>query len=139
MRLVYTIPLILALTGCGFTKTHLVPQAYMPDPPAILMAPPKELSTIKKPTPAPEMKSFTHFIVEKSIEDEAIGSTQKSLINYIAASLNRMANTDNPNEKGMLLLIASISLLGLGDDTTALTAARRMAQLAGSKANRKDK
>ena len=53
MRLVYTIPLILALTGCGFTKTHLVPQAYMPDPPAILMAPPKELSTIKKPTPAP--------------------------------------------------------------------------------------
>ena len=85
------------------------------------------------------MKSFTHFIVEKSIDDEAIGSTQKSLINYIAASLNRMANTDNPNEKGMLLLIASISLLGLGDDTTALTAARRMAQLAGSKANRKDK
>jgi PBP1b-binding outer membrane lipoprotein LpoB len=35
------------LTGCA-GKTRLVPQAYMPEPPAILMQAPKELHTIKK-------------------------------------------------------------------------------------------
>lgn len=44
-----TIALIpLLLSGClGLGKTRLVPQAYMPDPPAILMKAPKELHTIK--------------------------------------------------------------------------------------------
>jgi len=37
----------LALAGCG-GKTRLVPQAYMPTPPEILMRAPKELTTIKK-------------------------------------------------------------------------------------------
>lgn len=40
----------LALSGCsifGGKKTRLVPQAYMPDPPAILMKEPKKLHTIK--------------------------------------------------------------------------------------------
>lgn len=44
---VFTIGLIaLALTGCA-GKTRLVPQAYMPEPPAILMQPPKDLKPIK--------------------------------------------------------------------------------------------
>jgi len=34
-----------------FTKTKLVPQAYMPDPPEILMRKPKDLNTIKKEEP----------------------------------------------------------------------------------------
>lgn len=37
----------LTLAACG-PKTRLVPQAYMPTPPAILMQAPKELHTIKK-------------------------------------------------------------------------------------------
>jgi hypothetical protein len=46
------IPLVLALSGCAmFTKTKLVPQAYMPDPPEILMRKPKDLNTIKKEEP----------------------------------------------------------------------------------------
>jgi len=45
-RFVFLIPLVL-LTGCA-GKTRLVPQAYMPEPPAILMQEPKELHTIKK-------------------------------------------------------------------------------------------
>jgi hypothetical protein len=46
------IPLVLALGGCAmFTKTKLVPQAYMPDPPEILMRKPKDLNTIKKEEP----------------------------------------------------------------------------------------
>jgi len=41
----------LALAGCsvfGGKKTRLVPQAYMPEPPAVLMQAPKELHTIKQ-------------------------------------------------------------------------------------------
>ena len=45
-RIVFLLPLVL-LTGCA-GKTRLVPQAYMPDPPEILMRAPKELNTIKK-------------------------------------------------------------------------------------------
>jgi hypothetical protein len=48
-KLIYTIPLVIALSGCA-GKTRLTPQAYMPDPPEILMKAPKELSTIKQPT-----------------------------------------------------------------------------------------
>jgi hypothetical protein len=54
-RLVFLLPLVL-LTGCA-GKTRLVPQAYMPEPPAILMQAPKELHTIKqepKPEEAPK-------------------------------------------------------------------------------------
>lgn len=44
--------MVLALGGCAmFTKTKLVPQAYMPDPPEILMRKPKDLNTIKKEEP----------------------------------------------------------------------------------------
>lgn len=45
-RTVFLLPLVL-LTGCA-GKTRLVPQAYMPEPPAILMQAPKELHTIKQ-------------------------------------------------------------------------------------------
>lgn len=53
MKKLLIIPLVLALGGCAmFTKTKLVPQAYMPDPPEILMRKPKDLNTIKKEDPA---------------------------------------------------------------------------------------
>jgi type IV pilus biogenesis protein CpaD/CtpE len=51
MKYVIIIVAALALAGCsmfGGKKTRLVPQAYMPDPPAILMESPKELNTILK-------------------------------------------------------------------------------------------
>lgn len=51
MKYVIIIVAALALTGCsifGGKKTRLVPQAYMPEPPAILMESPKELNTILK-------------------------------------------------------------------------------------------
>jgi len=49
MKYLVIIVLSLALAGCsifGGKKTRLVPQAYMPEPPAILMESPKELNTI---------------------------------------------------------------------------------------------
>ena len=51
MRTVTIILLAFSLSACslfGGKKTRLVPQAYMPEPPAILMQVPKELKTIKK-------------------------------------------------------------------------------------------
>lgn len=39
--------LALALAGCA-GKTKLVPQAYMPEPPEVLMRAPKDLNTIKQ-------------------------------------------------------------------------------------------
>lgn len=45
----------LALSGCTVFKTRLVPQAYMPDAPEILLRAPKELHTIKQePKEAPK-------------------------------------------------------------------------------------
>jgi hypothetical protein len=43
-RLIIILPLLL-LAGCA--KTRLVPQAYMPTPPEVLMKAPRELNTIK--------------------------------------------------------------------------------------------
>ena len=51
MKKCLVIILALSLSACGFLggrKTRLVPQAYMPDPPSILMQAPKELQTIKQ-------------------------------------------------------------------------------------------
>lgn len=51
MKKCLVIILALSLSACGFLggrKTRLVPQAYMPDPPSILMLAPKELQTIKQ-------------------------------------------------------------------------------------------
>ena len=45
-KLLIIAPLVL-LTACG-PKIKLVPQAYMPTPPEILMRDAKELNTIKK-------------------------------------------------------------------------------------------
>lgn len=55
-KALWIIPLSLALSGCAVFKTKLVPQAYMPEPPEILMRAPKDLNTIK-PEPKPEEKN----------------------------------------------------------------------------------
>ncbi len=53
MRALCIVLLAVALTGCA-GKTRLVPQAYMPEPPAILMQPPKDLHTIKQNADGPK-------------------------------------------------------------------------------------
>jgi hypothetical protein len=47
-KALWIIPLALVLSGCAVFKTKLVPQAYMPEPPEILMRAPKDLNTIKQ-------------------------------------------------------------------------------------------
>jgi hypothetical protein len=49
MKFTGIILLAALVSGCCTTKTQLVPQAYMPAPPAILMQPPQDLNTIKPP------------------------------------------------------------------------------------------
>lgn len=58
-RSFFLLPILLLLAGCA-CKPRLVPQAYMPTPPSILMQAPKELGTIipeSKPEPKVEPKS----------------------------------------------------------------------------------
>jgi hypothetical protein len=53
MKHLLVIAMAFSLSGCAlFTKTKLVPQAYMPEPPEILMREPKDLNTIKQEQPA---------------------------------------------------------------------------------------
>ena len=50
MRTIIVLALAFTLSACsifGGKKTRLIPQAYMPDPPSILMKEPKKLHTIK--------------------------------------------------------------------------------------------
>jgi hypothetical protein len=59
MRTIIVLALAFSLSACsifGGKKTRLVPQAYMPEPPAILMKEPKKLHTIKKEPEAQQMK-----------------------------------------------------------------------------------
>lgn len=48
------IVLAFTLSGCTVFKSRLIPQAYMPDPPSILMKEPKKLHTIRKEPEAPK-------------------------------------------------------------------------------------
>lgn len=50
-KILYVLPLTLMLPGCAVFKTKLVPQAYMPEAPEILMREPRELNTIKPVEP----------------------------------------------------------------------------------------
>lgn len=45
-KFLYIIPVCILMSACS--TTHMVPQAYMPDPPEVLMKPPQKLSPIKK-------------------------------------------------------------------------------------------
>lgn len=52
-KLAIALVLSATLTACG-GKTHLVTQAYMPEPPGVLMQNPKELNTIKQEPQEPK-------------------------------------------------------------------------------------
>lgn len=54
-QLAFLVVASMALSGCALFKTKLVPQAYMPEAPEILLRAPKELHTIKQePKEAPK-------------------------------------------------------------------------------------
>jgi hypothetical protein len=57
MKFAGIILLAALVSGCCTTKTQLVPQAYMPVPPAILMQSPQDLNTIKNNTTVTKEKA----------------------------------------------------------------------------------
>ena len=67
--------------------------------------------------------------VEASNEEEDL-STKKALVNFIAANLFRFANKPEGDTKGLMLLVAALSILNTSDDQTAINAARRLATAA---------
>lgn len=55
MKKLLVLASVVLLAGCG-PKVKLVPQAYMPTPPDILMKDPKELNTIRQDSKPKEAK-----------------------------------------------------------------------------------
>lgn len=67
-------------------------------------------------------------------EDKA---SQNTLLNYLSMAMVRLANKDNVDVKAMMLLVGAITLAN-NQDPNAGTMARKLAQLALSKANIND-
>lgn len=74
------------------------------------------------------MKNLNDFLKE---EDEDTTDSRKSLVQFITSNFFRFVqNPDQKDDRGMLLLIAAISLLNMGDDLQTINTAKRLAQLA---------
>lgn len=75
------------------------------------------------------MKTLNDFLKEE--DDDKTVDSRKSLIQFITANFYRLAQQqDLKNDRGMLLLIAAISMLSVDDDTQIVNTAKRLAQLA---------
>ncbi len=61
--------------------------------------------------------------------------TKKTLVQYIANNLVRMANKKD-SQTSLILLMAASSILNTGDDPQTIAMARRLATLAISKSNK---
>jgi hypothetical protein len=72
------------------------------------------------------MKSYKDYILEAP--DDDVAPNKKAIVNMIAANLFRFANNpDVENTRGLLLLIAALSVLNTGDDPQSINTARRLA------------
>lgn len=94
------------------------------------------------------MKNFQSFILEAKFkevadnmpDDDEMGDAKKTLISYITSNFYRFINNpDTTDTKGMLMLIAALTMLSSGDDPNAIQAARRLAQMANIRAGKKGK
>ena len=84
------------------------------------------------------MKSLNDFLTEE--DDEKNVDSKKSLIQYITANFYRLAQQpDTKNDRGMLLLLAAISMLSVDDDAQSINLAKRLAQLALTQSNKSKK
>lgn len=75
------------------------------------------------------MKNLNDFLIED--EDETSVDSRRALVQFISSNFFRFVqNPDQKDDRGMLLLIAAISLLNMGDDLQTINTAKRLAQLA---------
>lgn len=76
------------------------------------------------------MKTLNNFIFEED-DDQQTKDPRKGLIQFITSNFYRFVqHPDLKDDRGMLLLIAAISLLNMGDDSQTINTAKRLAQLA---------
>jgi hypothetical protein len=78
-----------------------------------------------------KMKKFSTFVEqdEKDDNEKSSGSsdaTRLSLLSMIANSLNRYKTSDKGDVRGILMLIAALSLLSASDQPLATSTARRL-------------
>lgn len=94
------------------------------------------------------MKNFQSFILEAKFKEVAdnmpddgdMGDAKKNLVSYITSNFYRFINNpDTTDTKGMLMLIAALTMLSSGDDPNAIQAAKRLAQMANIRAGKKGK
>lgn len=76
-------------------------------------------------------KSLSQIILEAKSSN-----TKAGLQSLIANAFFRFANEKDQDTKGMLLLIAALSMLNSGDDVQTLNAARRLATAGMSRGNK---
>jgi hypothetical protein len=80
-----------------------------------------------------EMKKFNNLIIEAPDDDEQPATSKRALVNLIATNLFRLTNTANAEDtRGLLLLIAALSVLNVSDDPQSINTARRLAGAASS-------
>lgn len=76
------------------------------------------------------MKNVPGLIEEK--DDSTQADTKQNTLNFIASNFYRFVNSpDESDSKSLLMLIAAISVLNMGEDNpNAVQIAKRLAQLA---------
>lgn len=65
--------------------------------------------------------------------DQESTTTKKALVNLIATNLYKYVNSDSYDTKGLILLVAALSLLNTSEDSQAINTARRLAVSAMSR------
>lgn len=56
--------------------------------------------------------------------------TKDALVDYVLSNITKLANSNNKaDHRQLIMLVAAISLLNLGDSSKIISAARRVAQL----------
>lgn len=66
--------------------------------------------------------------IETLLEEVEDKESKASLINYITSNFYKTVNEKDGDQRKLLLLIAAISMLNVNDES-ALTAARKLAQM----------
>lgn len=71
------------------------------------------------------MDTFSTFLEAKN--DEPDLTSKKAVVSFIASNLMRFVNKPDADDKGLILLVAALSVLNLGEDPTTINIARRLA------------
>ncbi len=63
-------------------------------------------------------------------KDDQDLSSKKAIVSFIAANLMRFVNKPEGDDKGLIMLVAALSVLNMGEDATTINIARRLATAA---------